>query len=357
MFRKRKKKVFVGMSGGVDSSVATLLLKRRGFDVVGGFIRGYNVDGCQDEDLRDARSVAEHIDIPLHVFDFEKEYKERVVDYFLDGYRKGITPNPDVLCNSAIKFGLFYDAAMGAGADFVATGHYARKKGDLFGQKGIYQAKDLHKDQTYFLWQVPKERFDRSLFPLGKLLKKRVRVIAQQAHLPVAQKKDSQGVCFLGKFDFADFLKEHIPARKGRIVDTRGKEVGEHEGVWFYTIGQGHGFVNRAGRRFYVVKKDLERNELVVAYEGDQELYDLALSLRDLNFLDDAAERAYERADSVSVFARIRYRQPLEQATLVQKKDGVALLFQRATKLFPASGQSAVFYNARGKMLGGGIIQ
>lgn len=376
MWLKSRKKIFVGMSGGVDSSVVALLLKYaanpveffkltgrpipmgfRGFDVYGGFIRGYNVDGCQDKDLEDARAVAGHIGIPFHIFDFEKEYKERVVDYFIEGYRKGITPNPDVLCNSAIKFGLFYDVAMAAGADYVATGHYARKGRGLWRKGKIFEAKDKNKDQTYFLWQVPKNRFEKVLFPLGRLLKSEVRDIARKANLPVAEKKDSQGVCFLGKFDFDEFLKKHIPVKKGNMIDGDGKKVGEHDGVWFYTIGQGHGFTNTAGKKFYVVKKNLEKNELIVAYENDKTLYSQEVELVDLNFLDDMFEKTFKKGKAVSVFARVRYRQPLTSAVLVSSNAGGKLGFDIPQKLFPASGQSAVFYNTKGEMLGGGIIK
>jgi len=358
----KKKKVFVGMSGGVDSSVVALLLKKRGFGVYGGFIRGYNVDGCQDKDMEDARAVAQQIGVPFHVFDFEKEYKERVVDYFINGYRRGITPNPDVLCNSAIKFGLFYDAAIEAGADYVATGHYARKvrKFSIFNLQflnEVYEAKDKSKDQTYFLWQVPRERLERILFPLGGLLKSEVRNIARKMNLSVADKKDSQGVCFLGKFDFDEFLKKYIPTKKGRIIDTFGNEVGEHDGVWFYTIGQGHGLTNTAGKKFYVVKKNLEQNELVVAYENASDLYDDSVKLSGLNFLDETCERLFKEGASCRVRARVRYRQPLLGAILQKNKNGATLVFDSKEKLFPALGQSVVFYDERGKMLGGGVIQ
>jgi tRNA-specific 2-thiouridylase len=376
-----KKKVFVALSGGVDSSVAALLLKKaanpveffkltgrpaprglRGMDVYAGFIRGYNIDGCQDRDLEDARSVAQHLGIPFYVFDLEEEYKRRVVDYLLEGYRKGITPNPDVVCNSQIKFGLFYEKAREAGADYVASGHYARVKHPLFTFRSqcstrVFAGTDADKDQSYFLWQVPRERFERILFPLGKLTKKQVRTIAWDAKLPTAEKKDSQGVCFLGKFRFDEFLKEHIKPKKGDIVDTTGRKVGEHDGVWFYTIGQGHGLTNTAGRRFYVVRKDVKRNRLIVAYEGDAMLRQKEVSLTNLNFLDAGFERRFARGDVLSVLARVRYRQPLFEATLQKSGDGKALLVaDREEKLFPASGQSAVFYSKKEQMLGGGII-
>ena len=284
--KNKDKKVLVALSGGVDSSVAALLLKRAGFNVVGGFIRGYNVDGCQDRDAEDARLVAEKLDIPFYVFDFEEEYKKRVVNYLLDGYRKGITPNPDVVCNSQIKFGLFYDKAMELGFDYVASGHYVRMEDIGFrGKRGVFEAKDKNKDQSYFLWQIPYERFNKILFPIGHLKKMEVRKIAKEFGLPTADKKDSQGVCFLGKFRFGDFLKEHIKPEKGEIVDTNGKKVGEHHGVWFYTIGQRSGFtINQTSLDkqadgttitkqnippFYVIAKKAKENQLVVGFGAE----------------------------------------------------------------------------------------
>jgi len=357
--KNKDKKVLVALSGGVDSSVAALLLKRAGFNVVGGFIRGYNVDGCQDRDAEDARLVAEKLDIPFYVFDFEEEYKKRVVNYLLDGYRKGITPNPDVVCNSQIKFGLFYDKAMELGFDYVASGHYVRMKDIGFrGKRGVFEAKDKNKDQSYFLWQIPYERFNKILFPIGHLKKMEVRKIAKEFGLPTADKKDSQGVCFLGKFRFGDFLKEHIKPEKGEIVDTNGKKVGEHHGVWFYTIGQGHGLTNTAGRRFYIVDKDLENNRLVVAYEGDEKLYCKEFKITNLNFLDGKTKNDFEKRKEIKVLIRTRYHQPPFWAKM-SASVGVKSATVRVAapmQLMPAPGQSAVFYKKNGQMLGGGVI-
>lgn len=361
MFRKNKK-VAVAMSGGVDSSVAALLCMKRYRDVAGFFVRGYNVDGCQDKDVEDARAVAQQLGIPFYVLDLEKEYKERVVEYMLEGYRKGITPNPDVVCNSQIKFGLLYDHVRAMGFDYVATGHYARLKREIprYNHQdtiGVYEGRDENKDQSYFLWQVPRERFEHILFPLGKLKKDKVRAIAKRAGLVVADKKDSQGVCFLGKFDFKEFLQQYIPSQKGEIVDVNGVVVGEHDGVWFYTLGQRHGFVNTAGVPFFVVKKDAERNRLVVAYEGDEALLSDTVTLTNLNFLDEATRKAFESGNAVEVFSRLRYRAPLEKAVLQKNEAGVVLVFDEKSQLFPAAGQSAVFYNKKGRMLGGGVIR
>ncbi len=358
MKTQKDNKILVAMSGGVDSSVAALLLANKYPDrVIGGFVRGYNVDGCQDKDLEDARAVAQHIDIPFYVFDFEEEYKKRVVDYMLDGYKKGITPNPDVVCNSQIKFGLLYKKAMEMGCEYVTSGHYAQIKHSLFGRVGVWEGRDDNKDQSYFLWQVPFKRFEHILFPVGHLKKDKVRDIARDANLPVAEKKDSQGVCFLGKFDFAEFLKQHIPSQKGVIVDTQGKEVGQHDGVWFYTLGQRHGFSNTAGVPFFVVEKDIKNNRLIVAYEGDEALLSDEVLISDFNFLDDKMKREYKKGKEINVMARLRYRAPLESAKLARVgADRGKLLFDKKAPFFPAVGQSAVFYNNRGKLLGGGVI-
>lgn len=375
---KKNKKVLVAMSGGVDSSVAALILKKEGFQVAGAFIRGYNVDGCQDRDNQDARLVAELLGIPFYVFNFEDEYKKRVVDYLLEGYRKGITPNPDVVCNREIKFGLLYDTALELGFDFVASGHYAcikwkvsgswLKVSSWFGKREpcIYVAKDKNKDQSYFLWDIPKEKLGRLLFPLGNLDKSKVRKIAKKANLPVAQKKDSQGICFLGKFDFGDFLRENIQVKVGNIIDVNGKKVGEHDGVWFYTIGQKHGFRNFAGKPFYVIGKDIQKNELIVDYQESENLYCKKFKLVDLNFLDFKFQKDFQEGKEIDILVRTRYRQPLVEAKLKneslqdhsglsQFESGLVELISPA-KLFPASGQSAVFYNKKGQMLGGGVI-
>src|SRR5580704_3854182 len=214
---KITKTVFVGMSGGVDSSVTTLLLKKQGYNVVGVFMRCYNLDGCAERDAEDARRVAEHIGIPFYVWDFEEEYKQRVVEYMIEGYRAGITPNPDVMCNKEIKFGLFLEKALAAGADFVATGHYVKIKKTLKGA-GLFAARDTNKDQSYFLWTLTQKQLAHCLFPIGDYIKPEVRAIARRAGLPTAAKKDSQGICFLGNINLADFLKQSIPERRGALV-------------------------------------------------------------------------------------------------------------------------------------------
>lgn len=356
------------MSGGVDSSIAAYLLKKRGHNVVGVFMRSYNLDGCADRDAEDARRVAEHIGIPFYVWDFEEEYKKRVVAYMIDGYRNGITPNPDVMCNREIKFGIFFDKARAIGADYVATGHYVRT---VVAKRQLREAKDTNKDQSYFLWTLTKDQIKRCLFPIGDYVKPKVREIARKAKLPTADKKDSQGICFLGMVDIFDFLKKHIPEHRGPLVTTTGEPIGEHFGSEFYTIGQRHidadfkfpktnGSVSR--RPFYVSAKDAATNTIIVA-EGSENpaLYRNEINLTDIHLADPRLVRSAKLArDGIPVLARVRYRQPLTKAMLVVKPRGKGKLVFDKPQKFVAAGQSAVFYapgRAVGKaMLGGGII-
>jgi len=356
---KNKLKVFVGMSGGVDSSVAAYLLKKRGYDVFGVFIKSYNLDGCAVKDQEDARLVAEQIGIPFYVFDFEKEYKEKVVDYLIEGYKKGITPNPDVVCNSAIKFGLFFKKAKSLGANFIATGHYAQIKYDKNKKAHLFAGVDKQKDQSYFLWQIKKEVLQFSLFPVGKLLKNEVRKIAQENNLFTAQKKDSQGICFLGKINLYDFLKEYISPQKGKIVTVEGEVVGEHQGLFFYTIGQRHlgsniNSKNTQRKPFYVVQKDFKNNVLVVAEGSDHPaLFQKQVFLKNLNFLNDNFKKFQAK-----VFLRIRYRQPLFEVKVrdLNLKENSCWVDFLSPQKFVTPGQSAVFYTPKGEILGGGII-
>ncbi len=391
MFVKKKgKKVFVGMSGGVDSSVAAALLKKEGYDVVGVHLKCFNVDGCAAQDAEDARRAAEHLNIPFYTFDYEKEYKQRVVDYMVAGYKKGITPNPDVMCNKEIKFGLFFDKAMELGADFVATGHYVRRitnndkqATNNFGKKlsksryMLSVARDSNKDQSYFLWALKPELLSRCLFPIGEYKKPQVRKLAEKFGLHNALKKDSQGICFLGQVDLPDFLKKYIKPKKGMIVDVHGNELGEHHGAHFYTIGQRHGITITNKRRttndgdtkpHYVVSKDVKKNILVVA-EGEDHpaLFKRQIDLMDVNVFQPITRGKLP----LTVYARVRYRQPLVPAELVLSipykvsrmkqpylipNTKYKILFKKPVK-FVASGQSAVFYDKKGAMLGGGIIK
>ena len=259
---RKNKTVFVGMSGGVDSSVAAALLSAEGYDVVGIHLRCFNVDGCAARDAEDARRAAETLGIPFYTLDFEEEYKTKVVSYMVDGYRQGITPNPDVMCNREIKFGLFLKKALEMGADFVATGHYVkkeerRKKKELkthssfiIPHLSLSIAKDGNKDQSYFLWTLTQDDLKHCLFPIGEYKKPEVRKLAKKYNLPNAEKKDSQGICFLGQVTLSDFLKDYIPEKKGAVVTESGEKIGEHIGAHFYTIGQRHiGVTNTRGKR------------------------------------------------------------------------------------------------------------
>lgn len=345
-------RVFAAMSGGVDSSVAALLLKKAGYDVTGVFMRCYNLDGCAEGDAEDARRVSAHLNIPFYVFDFEEEYKQKVVDYMIEGYRQGITPNPDVMCNKEIKFGLFLKKALELGADYVATGHYVRIK-KLITHYSLLTAKDLNKDQSYFLWTLTQNQLKYCLFPIGDYLKSEVREIARQAGLPTAEKKDSQGICFLGKVTLADFLKNYIPEKKGVVLTTAGEKLGEHRGAWFYTIGQRHlGVASR--QPVYVAEKDVKSNTVVVA-EGEYSpsLYRKEIELTNVNLINPSL---LFTQNSLPVLARVRYRQPFAPAVLYKlKTKNYKLVFGSPVK-FVAAGQSAVFYSKEGEMLGGGVI-
>ncbi len=357
---KARQTIYVGMSGGVDSSVAALLLKRAGHDVVGVFLRCYNIDGCAERDAEDARRVAERIGIPFYVWDFEQEYKDRVVQYMIDEYRVGRTPNPDVMCNREIKFGLFFDQAVRLGADAVATGHYVRKKvwsmenGDFVYALRI--AKDTNKDQSYFLWTLTQRELARVMFPIGNYTKPQVRKIAERAGLSTANKKDSQGICFLGDVSIFEFLKSYIPEKPGVVVDEHGAHIGEHQGAHFYTIGQRRGVgavKHEPGQSrhepLYVAEKDVHSNTVRLAPEGSELLVKREVHLESL--------RIVSRKLPPRVFARVRYRQQLVQATLAVQnpKKSAVLTFARPVR-FVAEGQSAVLYDARGVLLGGGVI-
>lgn len=391
---KKKEKVFVAMSGGVDSSVAALLLKKEGYDVVGVFMKNWGEplgegERCQwERDQQDARAVAAVLKIPFYTFDFEKDYKKKVADYMLAGYKKGNTPNPDVMCNKEIKFGLFLKRALKLGADYIVTGHYARLRRKIPNSPDsqsesrirdsvkqnldkfqipnfhLFQAKDKNKDQSYFLWTLTQKQLKYCLFPIGDYLKPEVREMAKKAGLPTAGKKDSQGVCFIGKFDFAEFLKKKIKPRKGKIIDVdSGKTIGGHDGVQYYTIGQRHGIGLKGGlgkggenSPYFVCGKNVKKNILYAAAgENNPALYKKEIKLLGVNLINPnhfPDSREWFRP----VSARVRYRQPLASAVLYKlKTGGYKLIFAEPVK-FVAPGQSAVFYLKTGETLGGGII-
>ena len=340
-----RKKIFVGMSGGVDSSVSALILKNKGYDVVGVHLRCWNIDGCSEDDTEDARRVAEILDIPFYVFDFTDEYQERVVSYMVSEYKKGRTPNPDVMCNNQIKFGLFFDKAMKLGADYIATGHYVKKKNN-----SLYQAKEKNKDQSYFLWTLDKEKIKKSLFPLGDFkTKAEVRELAREYKLLTATKKDSQGICFIGKVSLSEFLKKYIKAKDGRIVSEDGKILGSHTGAYQYTVGQRHGLgVGGFPTPLYVLKADVKKNLVVLAPESSKSFLTYGVNLSEV-VVDKEVKKK-------KVLARFRYRQPLVKAELVKSNGSYKVIFKEPQR-FVALGQSVVFYEDDGRMLGGGVIE
>lgn len=338
-------KVFVALSGGVDSSVAAALLKEAGFGIVGVHIICW--DECEVvEERRDALRVAVQLDIPFLTFDFREEYKRLVFDYMIREYAEGRTPNPDVMCNREIKFGAFYEKALKLGADLIATGHYVRLRKAEHGQE-LLEGADKNKDQSYFLWALAEWQLKRCLFPLGDYTKPQVREIARQMELPTAEKKDSQGLCFVGKVNFDYFLRDLLLRREGKVVTTDGTVIGKHDGIAFYTIGQRHGLGIGGGVPYYVAEKEVATNTLVVGKgPNDSILYKKEILVDRLNWLADF------RQGRCAV--RIRYRQSKVPALLTKENDRVRVFFdvpQRGV----APGQSAVFYNQE-KVLGGGII-
>lgn len=355
--QKKKQKVYVAMSGGVDSSVSAALLKRDGFGVVGVYMKCWTANdplykGCTSvDDERMARLAAAHLKIPFYAWNFIKEYKKRVVEYMLEGYKKGITPNPDVMCNREIKFGLFFDKAIKLGAEYVATGHYTKVQDGKF-----FQAKDKNKDQSYFLSFIKPQVLSKVLFPVGNYTKPEVRAIAKKLGLPNAERKESQGVCFIGKLDFEDFLKQHIKSSPGDIVDVSGKMLGKHEGLVLYTIGQRKG-IGLSGGPYYVVRKDFKRNKLFVS-KNEKNLFSKRALVSNVNWLVDEptlrqAQGKEKKEQSMEV--KIRYRTPSAPAKIVRKnKNTYELVFQRGQRAI-TPGQFAAFYKGE-KLLGGGVI-
>ncbi|HCJ01404.1 MAG TPA: tRNA 2-thiouridine(34) synthase MnmA [Clostridiales bacterium] len=351
------KRVVIGLSGGVDSSVAALLLKEQGYEPVGLFLRNWHEeDECgrctADDDYADVRRVADKLGIDYYAEDFSEEYLDRVFKGFVEEYKKGRTPNPDVLCNREIKFDAFAAFARTLGASYVATGHYA----DLSHEGGrhrLLRSRDENKDQTYFLNQVTEEQIANAIFPLGALEKGEVRAIAKKAGLPVWEKKDSTGICFIGERNFRAFLSQYIPMQKGEIVTTEGKVVGEHEGVFYYTLGQRKGLGvggGGNGEPWFVVEKDVLNNRLIVTQGETDLLYSSALTVDHFHFIADRLPEGESR-----VLARIRHRQPLQKATAIVEGDRVRVVFDEPQRAV-AEGQYCVLYDNR-VCLGGGVIE
>ncbi len=344
-----RKVVFVGMSGGVDSSVTAALLKEEGFTVVGVYMKNWSQDlpgfVCPwKEDYQDAKRVAVQLGIEFRLYDFETEYRHLVVDYMLDEYRAGRTPNPDIMCNQEVKFKLFLQAALADGADMIASGHYARTKN---GQ--LLTAKDGNKDQTYFLYRVTSKALQKTLFPVGDYTKPEVRALAKKFGLATAQKKESMGVCFVGKVGIKEFLQQFVTCEPGPIIDQHGQAIGEHDGAIFYTIGQRHGLNVGGGLPYYVTGKDMATNTVYVTKDlNDKKLWSTQVVLSDLHWINPPNARGR------TLWIRMRHRAPLVKGKVMVK--GSKVILELEDKVRAATpGQSAVIYDGE-QVLGGGIV-
>ncbi|HPS21552.1 MAG TPA: tRNA 2-thiouridine(34) synthase MnmA [Candidatus Paceibacterota bacterium] len=348
---KKRKTVFVGMSGGVDSSVSAALLKKQGFDVIGVFIKTWhpNFIKCnEEEERRDAMRVAAFLDIPFLTFDLEEVYKKQVADYMISEYKAGRTPNPDVMCNKEVKFGAFMKKSLEMGADYVATGHYAQNI-----KNNLVKAKDPSKDQVYFLWTLNKKLLSKIIFPVGNLNKTEVRKLASKFKIPVAEKKDSQGICFLGAVDLKDFLKHYIKEKRGKVLNEKGEEIGFHDGAVFHTLGERHGFTitkkKTDSKPFYIIKKDIKKNILYVSNSPENlsqknNLY----KLESLNWINSMPKV------NKKYTAQIRYHGEFLNCRIKKlNKNKAEINFEK--EILVAAGQSCVFYD-KNVCLGGGVI-
>ncbi|MEG0254965.1 MAG: tRNA 2-thiouridine(34) synthase MnmA [Vagococcus sp.] len=357
-----KIRVVVGMSGGVDSSVTALVLKEQGYDVVGVFMKNWddtdeNGVCTATEDYRDVAKVANQIGIPYYSVNFEKEYWDRVFEYFLAEYRLGRTPNPDVMCNKEIKFKAFLDYAMQLGADYVATGHYAQVTRDENGTVHMLRGVDNNKDQTYFLSQLSQEQLEKTMFPLGHMEKKEVRAIAEKAGLATAKKKDSTGVCFIGEKNFKEFLGKFLPAQPGKMITLDGQVKGDHAGLMYYTIGQRQGLGIGGGQGessepWFVVGKELETNTLLVGQGFHHEhLYATHLEASEVHFTTNEAQ-----PKEFTCTAKFRYRQQDTEVKVILNDDQTkaSVIFKDPVRAI-TPGQAVVFYQGD-ECLGGGLI-
>jgi tRNA-specific 2-thiouridylase len=355
---KTKDKIFVGISGGVDSSVSLALLKNEGYNVTGVFLKVWSPDflPCDwREERRSAMRVCATLGVPFLTLDCEAEYKKEVVDYMLKEYSEGRVPNPDVFCNKFVKFGVFLNKAKEMGADFIATGHYA-ESGKVDGKYELRESKDKDKDQSYFLYTLNQEQLSHSLFPVGGMIKSEVRSLAKKFGLPTAEKKDSQGLCFIGKVDMEDFLSHYIKKTPGDVLNLKGEVIGHHDGVVFYTIGQRHGFditkKTPNDGRLFVIKKDIEKNTLTVAdkEKDKKEVYSIKeIIVSDLHFISGNKPKL-----PLTTSVRIRYHQEKQEASVQESPKGYLIKFKNPQNAI-AVGQSAVLYNQE-ICLGGGII-
>lgn len=349
-------RVVVGMSGGVDSSVAALILKEQGYDVIGIFMKNWddtdeNGVCTATEDYEDVIRVCNQIGIPYYAVNFEKQYWDKVFTYFLDEYKAGRTPNPDVMCNKEIKFKAFLEHAMNLGADYLATGHYARVE-DRDGERKMLRGLDENKDQTYFLNQLSQSQIEKVLFPIGNLEKPRVRELAREANLATATKKDSTGICFIGERNFKEFLGNYLPAQPGNMETMEGEIKGKHDGLMYYTIGQRQGLgIGGSGEPWFVVGKDLERNVLLVEQGFHNELlYSDSITAVNVSFVSDRP-----KPKTFECTAKFRYRQPDNAVTVELQEDGTAKVLFKEPIRAVTPGQAVVFYDGE-ECLGGGTI-
>ncbi len=338
--------VYVGLSGGVDSSLSAVLLKEQGYNVVGVYMKNWTQDlpgfACPwKEDFQDAKRLAVRLNIPFEVFDFEAEYKQKVVDYMIDEYKRGRTPNPDIMCNQEVKFKLFLETSLEKGAEKVATGHYARTS---TGQ--LLKAVNSAKDQTYFLCRVTSEALEKTIFPIGEFATKdEVRAMAERFGLDTAHKKDSQGICFVGKVGIKDFLKQYVQTKSGPIIDQNGRQIGEHDGSIFYTIGQRHGLNVGGGLPYYVTGKDMDENKVFVTNDiNDSSLWSKTVGLESIHWINDPP------SDEKSYDVQLRYR-----GALIKSKIKSSTLYLDQEQRAVSVGQSAVIYD-QDRVVGSGII-